>query len=800
MNNRGFKSRPKAPGSAGRTASGGVFKRGGGIGASSPGSGGGYFKRGMIGGSGGSGSSGGSGNPFGSMMRSGGSRGCSLKGVLLIAIVVIILLFVVKCSSSGDVEESGGYMDSLSNVTDLGQASYEGNLNSQAGAAGFVSNNDISAETGIKGLRTRRTKIKGNGEDTVTIMLYMCGADLESKYGMASKDLLEIINANIADNVQIIVETGGAKKWQTKGISAKTNQRFRITSTGLQEIKTKLGRRSMTDPATLTSFVKFCAKKYPADRYALIMWDHGGGSISGFGYDEFSGRDSMTISEMNKALTDAGVKFDFVGFDACLMATLETAYMLNYHSDYMIASEEIEPGLGWYYTGFISAISENTSIPTVQIGTRLIDDYVSKCYQNDPSDAATLSLIDLVALNNAVDPALSVFSASTTSILKSDDYKIISDARSRSREFSDNSLDQVDLMDFANRVNTKESQALVSALKECIRYNKTSKNITNANGLSVYFPFDELRSMPSMLSTYEQLGMESSYSKLVKRFGNLVLGGKITSSGGTSAFPALTGGSYSGGLLSGAFTSFLAGGDFSGFIGSQTDSSWVDTNYLESMSECYETNCFDTELLTLTEHGDETVLSMEDSEWEKISDIQLNVFVDDGGGYIDLGMDNYFEFTEDGDLLIDYDMTWPAINDHVVSYYMECCEQYGEEMKITGRVPAMLNGQRVDIIVVWNTAYGYNGTVLGARPVEQEADTIPKGLIDIVDGDVIDFLCDYYTYDERFDDSYYLGSQLVVENGLAVTDVNIGDRNCLITYRLKDTYGNCYWTPAVKNH
>ena len=81
-----------------------------------------------------------------------------------------------------------------------------------------------------------------------------------------------------------------------------------------------------------------------------------------YGHDEYYPNATMTLDEINTALSNAGTKFDFVGFDACLMATYETAVMLNNHADYMIASEETEPGIGWYYTDWITALSENTSI------------------------------------------------------------------------------------------------------------------------------------------------------------------------------------------------------------------------------------------------------------------------------------------------------------------------------------------------------------------------------------------------------------------------------------------------------
>jgi hypothetical protein len=90
------------------------------------------------------------------------------------------------------------------------------------------------------------------------------------------------------------------------------------------------------------------------------------------------------------------------------------------------------------------------------------------------------------------------------------------------------------------------------------------------------------------------------------------------------------------------------------------------------------------------------------------------------------------------------------------------------------------------------------GQIAGARIVyEGQTETIAKGLIEIEVGDTIDFLCDYYTYDEQYQASYYLGEQMTVTETLTLSNVSIGESDCMVTYRLTDMYNNTYWTPAV---
>ncbi|MBG0765298.1 MAG: peptidase C11, partial [Tissierellales bacterium] len=177
--------------------------------------------------------------------------------------------------------------------------------------------------------RDKRTVLIGDGSDRATIMVYLLGTDLESRSGMATMDLQEMLDADISPNVNIVIETGGTSQWKNDVISSKTNQRYLINSEGLNRLEEDLGRKSMVDPNTLTEFIRYSKKNFPADRNFLILWDHGGGSVTGYGYDEYDKGDTMTLDEIERALFNSDCKFDMIGFDACLMATLETAFIVE---------------------------------------------------------------------------------------------------------------------------------------------------------------------------------------------------------------------------------------------------------------------------------------------------------------------------------------------------------------------------------------------------------------------------------------------------------------------------------------
>ncbi len=745
------------------------------------------------------------------------------RTIAIILVIALVLYLIAGGSCSTCLSPGNG--SGLSDTSSLSAYSVAG-----------TNANESSADMSVSNLaRDKRTEIVGGGNDVVTVMVYMCGTDLESKYGMATSDLKEMMAANISDNVNVIVETGGAKAWKNSTVSSNYNQIYKVTSKGLLKIDETFAQSPMVDPENLTQFIKYCEKNYEADRYMLIMWDHGGGSVSGYGYDEkYPNNGSMSLDKFNSALSAAGCTFDFIGFDACLMATLETALVCEQYADYLIASEETEPGVGWYYTTWLNELSKNTSIKTVNLGKTIIDTFVSVCQQASPRDKTTLSIIDLAELAGTVPEAFNSFAASTTELIESDNYQQVSNARSKSKEFS-SGINQVDLIDLSNKIGTPESKELAAALGKCIKYNRTSSNIANANGLSIFFPYGASKSMTTAaLSTYDKIGLDDTYSDCIKSFASISAGGQIIS-GGTSADSLLgsllgNSGSTSGGgslldmisLLGGSTSGLssnsntdLIGTALSAFLGSGDSAasstgidvgqmaSWFLSDRVMSQQEYYESHYVDPDHIVATEKGDGYVLSLTDQEWDAIQDVQLNVFFDDGEGYIDLGMDNVYRFDEDGDLALEYDGTWLAINGNVVSYYMTSNDVDGDNYVITGRVPALLtnkdyDSQLVDIILVFDNEHE-SGVVAGARiNYDGETDTVAKGLIELKPGDHIDFLCDYYTYDGEYINSYYLGEQFTVPEGeLSVSNISVGSNPCKATYCLTDMYGNELWTPSI---
>ncbi|MBQ8921320.1 MAG: peptidase C11 [Oscillospiraceae bacterium] len=730
----------------------------------------------------------------------GGGKRAAIGGGGTIALVAAAFMLLKGCNLGSLTNQAGGG----DGTTELPGQSVSGEQ--------YVADTGGTADTSVaEGSRAKYTTIMGNSQDTVTMMVYICGTDLESKSGMASSDISEMLSASVGNNINLILYTGGCKQWKSVGgyqISNSTNQIHQIRNGQIRTLEANVGNKVMTDPATLTEFINYCKTNFPANRNELIFWDHGGGSVSGYGYDEKNAKKgSMSLAGINQALKNSNMKFDFIGFDACLMATAETALMLNNYADYLVASEETEPGIGWYYTNWLNKLNQNTSLPTVELGKNIVDDFVTECAKRCPGQKTTLSVIDLAEFANTVPQKLSGFANSVSTLMTNKEYQTVSTARNNTREFATSSkIDQVDLVDLAKNMNTSEGSALADAIHSAVKYNRTSTNMTNAHGVSIYFPYKRTSYVDSACSTFNQIDMDDSYSKCIRQFASLETSGQIAAGGSSASSPisSLFGGMLSGGtsgssdLIGSLLSGFLGGGgdrSIEGLDSSNTD--FMNEGDVNQAAQYIAENHFDPSALTWTENDGKYQMTLSDEQWAMVNRLDKNVFLDDGQGYIDLGLDNLFSF--DGNTLIaDSDRDWLSVNGQTVAYYHTDELEYNGDVVDSGYIPAFLNGERVKLLVRFDKDHK-GGYIVGAETDyrNDETDTVAKSMTEIQNGDKIDFVCDYYTYDGEYKDSYYLGEQLTVSGDLVLSNTDVGSGTVKITYCFTDMYNQEYWSEAI---
>ncbi|MBR3999797.1 MAG: peptidase C11, partial [Clostridia bacterium] len=458
-------------------------------------------------------------------------------------------------------------------------------------------------------------------------------------------------------------------------------------------------------------------------------------------------------------------------------------------------------------------LSANTSMATVDIGRNIIDDFVNTCARQCRGQSATLSIVDLAEVEATIPSVLADFSTDTYNLIKNEEYAQVSNARSGAREFGASSkIDQVDLVHLAKNMKTEEGNALADALLNAVKYNRTSSNMTNSYGLSIYFPLRKASMVDDAVETFESIGMDDEYAKCVQAFASMEVSGQAVSGGSASPLPSLLEMMGSMGSLTGSSSgssdmigqllgSFLGGNvsSISGLTGSNIG--FLDGRAMsESDTVQYLTeNRFDGSQLqwTSTSSGDAIVLPGD--QWELVQTLHANMFYDDGEGFIDLGTDTVYEFDENGNLLAPDEITWIAINDQPVAYYHESTVDDGSDYSITGRVPVLYNGERAELVLQFTDEDPY-GSVIGVRRVYNngETATAAKTMDTVQTGDVIDFVCDYYSYDGEYLDSYMFGDPLTVSGELEISDVYIDADAANLTYLFTDIYNQSYWTAPVK--
>ena len=170
-----------------------------------------------------------------------------------------------------------------------------------------------------------------------------------------------------------------------------------------------LGELNMGAPQTLIDFATWVADAYPAKKYLLVIWNHGGGfrGISStlskdIAWDDTNGGDKITMPELESALSaihaQLGKKIDIIGMDACFMAMTEVAYQIKDYADFFVSSEESEPSKGWPYDSILGQLTSNSSITPKQFSEDIVDHYIfSYPFNNVTQSAIDLHYMDILA-------------------------------------------------------------------------------------------------------------------------------------------------------------------------------------------------------------------------------------------------------------------------------------------------------------------------------------------------------------------------------------------------------------------
>ena len=388
----------------------------------------------------------------------------------------------------------------------------------------FTDLNRLNGSAG-EALSLREPFVDTESAQSATVMMYLVGSDLESSEGMASQDLDEIMRADLGEQVNVVIQTMGCHKWHNDAVSPAAAQRFTVENGELVCLEPDLSQLDSTAPETLRDFVQYCAREYPADRNILILWDHGGGPVYGFGYDEYrSASATLTLDEMQTALKEAGVKFDFIGFDACLMGCMESAMALTDCADYLIASEDFISGYGWEYQYWLTELGDDVTLPTPSLGRTIVDTFVTESEQ--ARDAGILTVVDLQYAPSLYS-AWWDFAQANQDALTAQNYSwetentgrgYFSDWTNNSNEYAMSEYYITDLMALASTLECRESGALVRALQNAVVYSASTDEDSDYSGLSVTLPYGDPDFYTDLTEVFTACGFDSGYIQWLEAF------------------------------------------------------------------------------------------------------------------------------------------------------------------------------------------------------------------------------------------------------------------------------------------
>jgi len=378
-----------------------------------------------------------------------------------------------------------------------------------------------------------------------TVLVYMEGTKLETEDVSASKNIGEMLAANYSPDTTIALATGAAYKDSSGWVSSwKTVKYHVVRNKELVEVS-DLGNVDMGTPAQLTKFIEWGQKTYPADRYILVFWDHGGGTLGGFGgYStakppgDFPTTSGLTVAQLREVVkanvAKTGKKFELIGFDACLMGTLEIANSFTGSANYLVASQDIEAGAGWDWTAMVNFVVGNPNADGGKIGTAIAKSFYAKLERAGEGEnkAATMSVINLEKIK-PLNEALAAFSDWQQKVVTdggTDAWYELAHFRSSTMDFYTSDLDlsgsgdTVDIVDLINNIQITHDDPALDQLKKAVQnavlYNQVGTERTSASGLSMLFPTYTVWSDVN-LNIYKDLAPVSAYGTLVANYSAL---------------------------------------------------------------------------------------------------------------------------------------------------------------------------------------------------------------------------------------------------------------------------------------
>lgn len=654
-------------------------------------------------------------------------------------------------------------------------------------------------------------------DQSVAVLTYVIGSNLEHKGGLASANIKQMVDATKqGDNLTFVMEAGGTKRWFTRGIENSSCARYEIRGGELTKKEDLPDDLCMSESESLLDFLNWAKKNYKADRYMLVLWDHGGGVPYGYGRDDLNKRDSdedistLMTSEVVDAIGKSGMKFDVIGFDACLMQDIEIAAAMEPYTDYYLASEEIEGGYGWFYTSSFGKLAQDPGLSTEEFAVDMLSCYdqmntVVKDDDGKPDTKATLSLVDTRLAKPAYDELAGLMGKMDEAI-REDSGAFASTAVAGANAYSFQDDMQIDLIDYLKILkktdyendicSDKELTDLIRRIQACVLY-RNKDSAKGISGMAFAFPYKAIEMYGDTSKQLKAMSLNTERKTFDDIFSIIAVQKKramedenymdnLPATGDEEADPLTT-------LLES-----IAPTDY-------TDSDW----YVKGFED-YDTSTALVDI-PLKETPEGYAIQLPEKTWKIIADCQTMVYQDapDGneGDWVYLGMDYLGGEDDKGHPLLAMDGSWIHINGNPVCYEADPVRETADGDVYSGKVPARLNNEEDVILnIEWDPIKegvdAVEGHVTGYETTDEGIlsgvlDT--KGTLNLKAGDTIQFLFETYDAEGNLVSMEPSGDKIRVtkQNRLKVEDLPLGEEPIHFCGVLTDVYQRVMYTEML---
>ncbi len=682
-----------------------------------------------------------------------------------------------------------------------------------------------------------------------TVLVYMCGTDLETMNGFGSIAFDWMDDEDITDDVNIIVETGGTLEWNNDDnyFSDDSVHDVDIPNDMLGRFQVKQGEivdlgavelQSMGSAETLSEFISWGVEEFPAEHYMFVMWNHGYSEPYGdmehdeIFYSNGSGaainstttyvdqssyyNDCLTLDEVRAGFADSGAHFDLIAFNTCLSGSMEIASAVAPYADYMVASEEVIPAIVGIPMDYITYLAENPDCTAEDVGNEIlslyedqINDYTAQ-YSSDADiadlfSAGTMSLINLSAMEQ-IDELMDEFWERLyyTTYDPTEFSTVISIASKCENYGAEGSMpgNLIDFRAFLNDVrsvftDTTVDDELLTLIDENV-VSVSGRARTNSYGMSIFFPAAVYPQ--AVRSTYESMlnaaGIDYTEAEIVE-----VLQEHIDYSfdGYVNNIDFIDGYYWYAAFMQVRFSDYWTADDS---VWSEVDNN-IDPSY-QNMAQVSSGAAEDIEYnITFDDEGN-IILDITGGQ-DSVLSVEANVcyfYPFDTGDYYTL-FGSEIVYQDEGSMTYSYNPNceWLNFSDYDITVF-----------PIEDTADHTIYATPADINEVWSFIYIYYDkatdeySLLYCASVDPSSGVATNDIFTLQEGDEIEFL--YYSVAETtgmgtvllirglFDSFIYDGT-LNIGRG-AMFGTGRGDKTILVNFLIRDCFGNIIDTQAVE--